>query len=465
MANRTSSNTHKVVKYRRPININIGYLAFGAIFVYIVVLIFLANQSHSIAGYEVKTGSLAISNTYRAFAVRTEEVIPSSFSGYPNFYVHDGDRINVGGLVYSIDETNMLADFLNDPANAVSISAEEREEFCEQLRLYRKQTPQNDSSGIHALASDLAVTLKKFDNYSIFEYVDQLKELKKTAGFHMLYSQNSGVVSYMVDGYESMTVDEITASTFQENNYEKSYTMNHQILTVGDPAYKIATNEVWQLVIPLTPEQVTSLIDKSTVKVTFLRNQISSYADFTIQQKADVALGILTLYDSMAEFVSERYIPIEISTTEETGLKIPVTSIVEKQFLMIPIEYVFKSGKSTKEGVSLVTYNEKGEQTYSFVEVNIYAATEEEYYISDEKLHPGDIIRMGDSAQTYTINKFGSLIGVYNINKGYADFRQISILYQNNEYAIVKSNTPYGLMAYDYIVLDASSVDEDDFIY
>ena len=67
-------------------------------------------------------------------------------------------------------------------------------------------------------------------------------------------------------------------------------------------------------------------------------------------------------------------------------------------------------------------------------------------------------------AGTYTVGKRATLIGVYNMNKGYADFKQINILYQNDEYAIVNSNTRYGLSVYDYIVLDASSVSDDQFI-
>ena len=68
---------------------------------------------------------------------------------------------------------------------------------------------------------------------------------------------------------------------------------------------------------------------------------------------------------------------------------------------------------------------------------------------------------MGAYGSRYTISKTDTLIGVYNINKGYADFRQISILYQNDEYSIVKSNTTYGLNVFDYIVLDASTVDQN----
>ncbi len=67
--------------------------------------------------------------------------------------------------------------------------------------------------------------------------------------------------------------------------------------------------------------------------------------------------------------------------------------------------------------------------------------------------------------QDYTISKVAELTGVYNINKGYADFKQIQILNQNDEYSIIKSNTDYGLVTYDYIVLDADSVETDEFIY
>ena len=67
--------------------------------------------------------------------------------------------------------------------------------------------------------------------------------------------------------------------------------------------------------------------------------------------------------------------------------------------------------------------------------------------------------------EQFIVGKMGSLIGVYNINKGYADFKRIEILYQNEEYSIVKSNTMYGLTVYDYIVLDASTVSDDEILY
>ena len=57
------------------------------------------------------------------------------------------------------------------------------------------------------------------------------------------------------------------------------------------------------------------------------------------------------------------------------------------------------------------------------------------------------------------------LEGVYCMNKGYAVFRQIKILDQNEEYCIVAQGTSYGLQPFDYIVLDGESVKEEEILY
>lgn len=94
----------------------------------------------------------------------------------------------------------------------------------------------------------------------------------------------------------------------------------------------------------------------------------------------------------------------------------------------------------------------------------IYQETEEYYYLDDSSLRVGDHLIMPDSNETVTVSQSASLTGVYNINKGYADFKEIQVLQQNEEYAIIKPNTTYGLSPYDYIVLDASTVDADQLI-
>ncbi len=57
-----------------------------------------------------------------------------------------------------------------------------------------------------------------------------------------------------------------------------------------------------------------------------------------------------------------------------------------------------------------------------------------------------------------------SLKGVYNINKGYAVFKQIDILAQNNKYTIVDTGTSYGVALYDHIALDGSKIKENQLV-
>ena len=69
---------------------------------------------------------------------------------------------------------------------------------------------------------------------------------------------------------------------------------------------------------------------------------------------------------------------------------------------------------------------------------------------------------MPDSSQTYTVGATDKLLGVYNVNKGYAVFKQVDILFQNEEYSIVRTGTAYGISLYDHIALKGDSIQEDD---
>ena len=74
------------------------------------------------------------------------------------------------------------------------------------------------------------------------------------------------------------------------------------------------------------------------------------------------------------------------------------------------------------------------------------------------------IISQKDQSR-YVVSDVGVLEGVYCINQGYAVFRRIEILDQNEEYAIISSNTSYGLSRYDRIARDSSQVKEQDILY
>ena len=200
------------------------------------------------------------------------------------------------------------------------------------------------------------------------------------------------------------------------------------------------------------------------MKVRFLKNQYESWAQAKLLVNGDGKSYLqLSFTNSMITFLPDRFLDVELIVEDETGLKIPLSSIVQKEFFLIPEDFVIPGGANGGDSIVRQCYLEDGTISSEIAEIEVYNFDSEtkEYYVDSSMLNAGDILYKLDSQDTYTVSRRATLVGVYNMNKGYADFKQINILYQNDEYAIVKSNTRYGLSVYDYIVLNAGSVKDN----
>ena len=86
----------------------IEFAIFGAIIIYIIVLVISYAKSDPVKGYEIQMGSLSVSKTYTGIAIRQEEKINASSTGYINYYVREGERVSTRDSVFVIDESNKL---------------------------------------------------------------------------------------------------------------------------------------------------------------------------------------------------------------------------------------------------------------------------------------------------------------------------------------------------------------------
>jgi hypothetical protein len=262
---------------------------------------------------------------------------------------------------------------------------------------------------------------------------------------------------YSFDGYENVNANDMNAGMFDATKYNKNQLINNSLVKSGDPVYKLCTSEEWSIVIMENDEEkVKMLEDLGYIKVRFIKNQDESWGKVSSYTNSDGdTFVVLTFTNSMITFCRDRFLSVELITEEESGLKIPNSSVVEKSFFLIPKDYIIKNNDNTT-GILREKYDEQGNETSEFVKLSVYNENETEYFVDSEFLRSGDKLIKTDSTERFTVGKQDTLVGVYNINKGYADFRQIKILYQNDEYSIVRSNTMYGLNVYDYIILDAS---------
>lgn len=460
------NGNNKITKYRKPLNLNIGMIIFAVILIYVLICVFMYFTQKHIEGHQVKMGSLSTNNIYKGIALRDEEIITADKAGYVNYYAREGERVGVGNLVYTLDESGKLADYLNSEVSGSTLTTKDLTELKTEILGFVNTFDPDHFSSVYDFKYNVQGTVLKLANANILENIDTINKSGISELISFCNSPGTGIVIYSVDGYEDLTMEQLTAEQFDPKNYEKKQLISNELIAAGDPVYKLSTDEDWSIVIQTDAEKESELLEAEYVKVKFLKNQETSWGKVESYTNPEGDIFVkLTFTNSMVTFCTDRFIDIELILEDEEGLKIPNSSIVEKEFFIVPKEYVIQGGNSSNYGVMKETYLEDGTATTEFVETTIYNETETEYYLDDMVLRIGDYIIKPESTEKYAISKRGSLTGVYNINKGYADFKQINILYKNDEYSIVKSNTQYGLSVYDYIVLDATTVVDDEFIY
>ena len=461
-----SNNDNKIVKYRKPLNLNIGMVIFAAMLVYIIICILGFFREKHIVPYEVKEGSLSANNIYQGIALRNEEIITADQAGYINYYAREGERVGVGNLVYTLDESGKLADYIDsENSGNNNLTSKDLAELKSEILGFVAGFDPHNFSEVYDFKYNVKGTVLKLSNVNILENIDRINAAGISDLVSFCRAPDTGIVIYSVDGYEELKFEEFTSELFNTKEYEKKQLISNDLIANGDPVYKLSKDEDWSLIIKVDEKKADELEELKYVNVKFLKNQDTSWGQVSRYTNPEGDTFVrLTFTNSMVTFCTDRFIDVELITEEKKGLKIPQSSIIQKEFFIVPKEYVTQGGKYGRDGVMRETYTEDGKATTEFIETTIYNATETEYYIDDSQLRSGDYIIKPESTEKMAVSRKGTLVGVYNINKGYADFKQIDVLYENEEYAIVKSNTQYGLSVYDYIALDAASVEDDEII-
>ena len=170
----------------------------------------------------------------------------------------------------------------------------------------------------------------------------------------------------------------------------------------------------------------------------------------------------------MVRYISERYIDIEIIFNQVSGLKIPTSALLQKDFYKIPIQYLIEDNRSYESGFYCERVDEEGNLVADFRTTGIYYQDDAYFYVSTEDFQLGDYIgkiNSNNKDERFQIGATGKLDGIYNVNKGYTQFEIVKILHKNKDYCIVQENFEYSVDLYDNIVLNSENVLEDQIVY
>lgn len=468
-------------------------------FVFMIIAIYLFGQiitmtakSSDVNVETVGFGGIDTPQRYTGLIVRDEYVVSSNRAGQPFYQFSEGDFVSKNAVVCTVKDTNSTKDIENmldkldkdivksqKSRSDLSAFSEDIARIEENIQSvvdsYAGKAMKNDASYLYKMKERVQSFMTQRNEIWLTENVDSLSQLtEEKSQYEQKLAQNqssiraekSGVLSLSYDDLEKKltpdTLEKITKG--QIGDSKTNYISKAKAVSEGDPLFKIVSSNKWYVVAYL-PNSATVNWEKGENKV--LNLQLEEEVLQMNGKVESVEVGeketkvVFSSYEGMEPFMNRRVLEFYLDGTTVEGLKVPNDAIVEKSLITIPKDCITES--MGKQGVLLVNGNNG-----KFLEVSIVSTDNENYYIDQNgELKLGDVILQGtgEKATHYTVSALTPRTGVYVANSSMAKFVTIDILDQNQEYAIIRSGTTYGLQAYDLIVSDAKNIKEGQNLY
>ena len=454
-------------KRKRRIRWNIGMIVFLVIFIYVMINIVSFFIKKKLTVYRVTKDEMTTTFSFTGIALRDEKLLKASQNGYITYYVEEGKRVRKSGTLYILDKDGKVQETFADQAEALRGKGEtlDDEEIQKKVTEFQSIYSDGSFSDVYDLKYDLKNTILNLNEDSMKEVIDAVSKKLGEDAFHTETSPASGAAAFYSDSFDGKTADDITDADFDQENYRAVRYNSSDQVKKGNVVCRVTNSENWTIVVPLEKSQYDFLQDKDSVTVKFQSDQEKTTADLKVKKKGNSYFGYLSLDDYVVRYLDERYLDIDITLDSHEGLKIPNSAVVKKKFYQVPAEYISKGNDGKEEGFSVRTTDDKGEVKLEQKNFTIYKKTKKYCYLDPEEVGEDVVLQSMDSDDTYLVEKTKTLEGVYCTNQGYADFRLIEKTAQKDDYCIVEENTDHGISLYDFIVLDSSTIKENQIIY
>lgn len=426
-------------------------------------------QKESLSIYEVQNSYIDTNISATALIVREEELVNATSSGYVSYYVRDGEKIGKDKTVYTIDETGSIYEKIKDTnSDAFELTSDGLNEVRTRISNFENYFNYASFSDVYNFHYDIENAVLELTNEAMIEQLTSLDDSSTDIStYKKVTTTDSGIITYYKDGYENFDIHNFKASDINKSNYKKTTLKTGEIINSGDPVYKLITSEDWYLIAELSDKQVKELTDQDTVTINIHNSSKNISCNFELTKQDNKNFIIISLNQQMVNYINDRFIDIVIIQDQNNGLKIPNTSITKKSVYKIPIDYLSQGSDSTSNTLlNIKALDDKGEVTLKQVSPDIYMTDDDYCYVDPNDFGENDVLVNTQNNDTLALNtaEKAELQGVFCVNQGVATFRYIDILYQDDEYTIVRPEVPYSIAWYDRIILDQSLVKENQII-
>ncbi|MDE7403599.1 MAG: hypothetical protein K2M81_00690, partial [Lachnospiraceae bacterium] len=213
---------------------------FAVIFVYIIICIFMYFTQKHIEAHQVTMGSLSSNKIYKGIALRDEEIVNADKAGYVNYYAREGERVGVGNLVYTLDESGKLADYVSSDNSDNTLTTRDLNELKTEILGFKNSFDTEYFSSVYDFKYSVKGTVLKLANANILENIDKINASGMSELISFCRAPATGILIYSVDGYEDLTLEQFPRDLFALKTYEKTQLIGNDLVEAGQPVYKIS---------------------------------------------------------------------------------------------------------------------------------------------------------------------------------------------------------------------------------
>lgn len=458
--------TKKTGVKRRKKRIDFVPIFFLLMFIYLSVHIVYFATKEKYPLYEVpRAESIDENIAFQGLILRDEVSFTTQQSGYVNYYIASGRRAAAGATMYTIDQNGEFSEMiLASSSSEQNLSESDLEKIVQRIKNLQEDFDSMDFQKVYDTKSAISAIVMDALTATAIE---KLNETMEITGFTRIATDRSGIVSFTSDTYDSLKEEQLTIECLKGEGYSKVVSTAGEQKQVGEFVYKLVTDEEFQIYCEMDDDTIRACgLDKvaqNTVSVTIYLNKIDEEVtvNMSMVQMSDGNTAVkFSIPKYGSNYADDRYIEFEIVRDNVYGIKIPVTSVIEKDYYMIPLDFVPIGDDYSGNGV--LKQSETGEAV--FVKFDSYKIDREAgwYYVWTDELSIGSVLLKVDSEETYQIITKEPITGVYEANQGYTEFKIVTILQktEDQKYYLIKPKVSFGISAFDYIVIEASKVTE-----
>ena len=125
-----------------------------------------------------------------------------------------------------------------------------------------------------------------FCQYDVTEDGEEVTTTTTTASSDRIYvvPRRDGIICILRMAMNPKPSILLQLADFDQNSYQETDLKTDGQVNAGDDIYTIITDERWSLLIPLSEKQAANLKDRTSIRVKFLKDDLTQTGDFSIKE-------------------------------------------------------------------------------------------------------------------------------------------------------------------------------------